>query len=284
MEIISQNSSKFTYLTFVIYKTCLSQFVSHMHEAQVRGICWGEGAYLHFTATTPFFWNSLQAVYKWLCSLRFIPWTLVLTQVMTAGLAVVPGRCTHLFRKCLQVQVLWGRGTGQGTQKARLPLPVEWKETGSDGWGVKGKGGEPFPLIEKKKRKEKKDDRVRSLSFLSSTSQTFPLSRVHKHMAPGSTEEGRTRCVTDPAGSIQPTHARVTTLVVLTKLHHTSRRKKKKRRYILLFKSFICRCLHISSKTVARARSFTWQQLWTLLSVSLDSNMALGSREKWYLR
>lgn len=55
MEIISQNSSKFTYLTFVIYKTCLSQFVSHMHEAQVRGICWGEGAYLHFTATTPFF-------------------------------------------------------------------------------------------------------------------------------------------------------------------------------------------------------------------------------------
>ena len=37
-----------------------------------------------------------------------IPWTLVLTQVMTAGLAVVPGRWAHLFRKCLQVQVLCG--------------------------------------------------------------------------------------------------------------------------------------------------------------------------------
>lgn len=37
-----------------------------------------------------------------------IPWTLVLTQVMTAGLAVVPGRGAHLFRKCLQVQVLCG--------------------------------------------------------------------------------------------------------------------------------------------------------------------------------
>lgn len=43
-----------------------------------------------------------------------IPWTLVLTQVMTAGLAVVPGRWAHLFRKCLQVQVLcgWERAGG----------------------------------------------------------------------------------------------------------------------------------------------------------------------------
>lgn len=54
-----------------------------------------------------------------------IPWTLVLTQVMTAGLAVVPGRWGHLFRKCLQVQVLcgWERARG-GTQRCRLPLPV----------------------------------------------------------------------------------------------------------------------------------------------------------------
>lgn len=184
----------------------------------------GGGGIFTFYSYHTLFWNSLQAVYKWLCSLRFIPWTLVLTQVMTAGLAVVPGRWTHLFRKCLQVQVLWGRGTGQGTQKARLPLPVKWKETGSDGWGVKEKK-KPFPSSKKKKKEGKKDHRVRSHSFLSSTSQPFPLSRVHKHTVPGSTEEGRTGCVNNPAGSVQPTHARVTTLVVLTKLHHTSRKK-----------------------------------------------------------
>ena len=53
-----------------------------------------------------------------------IPWTLVLTQVMTAGLAVVPGRWGHLFRKCLQVQVLCGWERAGGTQRCRLPLPV----------------------------------------------------------------------------------------------------------------------------------------------------------------
>lgn len=37
MEINLRINSKFTYLTFVIYKTCLSQLY-HMHEAQVRGI------------------------------------------------------------------------------------------------------------------------------------------------------------------------------------------------------------------------------------------------------
>lgn len=42
----------------MVYKTCLSQFDSHMHEAQVRGEGLGGrsagGAYLHCTATTPF--------------------------------------------------------------------------------------------------------------------------------------------------------------------------------------------------------------------------------------
>lgn len=47
-----KSSSNFTYLTFVVYKTCLSQSDSHMHEAQVRGNLLG--AYLHCTATTPF--------------------------------------------------------------------------------------------------------------------------------------------------------------------------------------------------------------------------------------
>lgn len=37
----------------MVYKTCLSQFDSHMHEAQVEGQS-AEGAYLHCTATTPF--------------------------------------------------------------------------------------------------------------------------------------------------------------------------------------------------------------------------------------
>lgn len=52
MEIISQSSSNFTYLTFVVYKTCLSQFDSHMHESTGEGDLLG--AYLHCTATTPF--------------------------------------------------------------------------------------------------------------------------------------------------------------------------------------------------------------------------------------
>lgn len=52
-----------------------------------------------------------------------IPWTLVLTQVMTAGLAVVPGRWAHLFRKCLQVQVLCGWERARGTQRPCLPFP-----------------------------------------------------------------------------------------------------------------------------------------------------------------
>lgn len=51
----------------MVYKTCLSQFDSHMHEAQVRGICWGRLFTLYSYHTL---WNSLQAVYKWLCSLR----------------------------------------------------------------------------------------------------------------------------------------------------------------------------------------------------------------------
>lgn len=37
----------------MVYKTCLSQFDSHMHEAQVEGQS-AEGAYLQCTATTPF--------------------------------------------------------------------------------------------------------------------------------------------------------------------------------------------------------------------------------------
>lgn len=36
----------------MVYKTCLSQFDSHMHEAQVEGQS-AEGAYLQCTATTP---------------------------------------------------------------------------------------------------------------------------------------------------------------------------------------------------------------------------------------
>lgn len=61
-----------------------------------------------------------------------IPWTLVLTQVMTAGLAVVPGRWGHLFRKCLQVQVLCGweraRGGPRGVGYHFLLGPALWKE------------------------------------------------------------------------------------------------------------------------------------------------------------
>ena len=118
----------------MVYKTCLSQFDSHMHEAQVEGQSAG-GLFTLYSYHT--LWNSLQAVCKWLCSLHFFPWTLLLTQVMTAGLAGTPigrghtcpethARCSaaspevkgHQFHLGLGVGV-WGGGQGVGRDRCR---------------------------------------------------------------------------------------------------------------------------------------------------------------------
>lgn len=77
-----------------------------------------------------------------------IPWTLVLTQVMTAGLAVVPVRWAHLFRKCLQVQVLCGWERAQGDPRGRgydlsFGLALRWKKEKKN----------PFALVKKLRRK-----------------------------------------------------------------------------------------------------------------------------------
>lgn len=84
-----------------------------------------------------------------------IPWTLVLTQVMTAGLAVVPGRWAHLFRKCLQVQVLcrWERAGGDPRGLGYIsPFgsgSLEKKEK------KKTKKNLPFALHKKRRRRAK---------------------------------------------------------------------------------------------------------------------------------
>lgn len=92
-----------------------------------------------------------------------IPWTLVLTQVMTAGLAVVPGRWAHLFRKCLQVQVLCGWEREQRTQRSRLPLPV-----GSGSLEEEEEKKNPFALFKKVEEESENLHRIRGHSIPSS--------------------------------------------------------------------------------------------------------------------
>ena len=81
-----------------------------MHEAQVRGICWG--AYLHCTATTPF-----ETVCKQFIN-GSVPFGYSLNSGFDTGndswFSSGAWQVTHLFRKCLQVQVLCGWERAQG--------------------------------------------------------------------------------------------------------------------------------------------------------------------------
>lgn len=100
----------------MVYKTCLSQFYfTHAWstgEGQVSEGSWGQGAYLHCTATTPL-WNSLQAVNKWLCSLQLFPelfFFFFLTQVNDSWFSSgTPGRwATPVQKNACRLQVLMG--------------------------------------------------------------------------------------------------------------------------------------------------------------------------------
>lgn len=73
------------------------------------------------------------------------PWTLVLTQVMTAGLAVVPGRWAHLFRKMpAGTGVLW---VGESRGPRRLGYHIQ---LGLALWEEKKN---PFALVKKPRTK-----------------------------------------------------------------------------------------------------------------------------------
>lgn len=162
------------------------------------------GIYLHCTVTTTPFWNSLQAVYKWLCSLRLFPELLVLTQVMTAGLAVVPGRCSHLFRKCLQVTA-GEQGDPGGTSC--------WV------WLSKEKKKMPFSTLLKRQRKIKcsQGSGGATVFLLHLQWVRYVPSHVHSAKFP----HRRTRQAgLYPVGTEQPTHARATTLSSFEKASH----------------------------------------------------------------
>lgn len=93
MEINLRINSKFTYLTFVIYKTCLSQLYHTCMKHK-----WG--GYLHFTAIIP-----IKTVCKQFIN-GSVPFDYSLNSGfdtgMTADFAETLGRWSHLFRKCLQ--------------------------------------------------------------------------------------------------------------------------------------------------------------------------------------
>ncbi len=93
MEINLRINSKFTYLTFVIYKTCLSQLYHTCMKHK-----WG--GYLHFTAIIP-----IKTVCKQFIN-GSVPFDYSLNSGfdtgMTADFAETLGRWAHLFRKCLR--------------------------------------------------------------------------------------------------------------------------------------------------------------------------------------
>lgn len=105
----------------MVYKTCLSQFDSHMHEAQVRR---GDlpGAYLHSTATTPF---------KTVCK-QFINGSVPFGYSLNSGLDT--GNDSWFSSGAWQVGTPVQKnacmyrcsvgGREQGTQRSELPLPV----------------------------------------------------------------------------------------------------------------------------------------------------------------
>lgn len=93
MEINLRINSKFTYLTFVIYKTCLSQLYHTCMKHK-----WG--GYLHFTAIIP-----IKTVCKQFIN-GSVPFDYSLNSGfdtgMTADFTETLGRWAHLFRKCLR--------------------------------------------------------------------------------------------------------------------------------------------------------------------------------------
>lgn len=93
MEINLRINSKFTYLTFVIYKTCLSQLYHTCMKHR-----WG--GYLHFTAIIP-----IKTVCKQFIN-GSVPFDYSLNSGfdtgMTADFAEMLGRWAHRFRKCLR--------------------------------------------------------------------------------------------------------------------------------------------------------------------------------------
>lgn len=126
-----------------------------------------------------------------------IPWTLVLTQVMTAGLAVVPGRWAHLFRKCLQVQVLCGWEREQRTQRSRLPLPV-----GSGSLEEEEEKKNPFALFKKswgRKRERSQDQGPQYSSFRRA------LSHAHINIQRQDLHGRVEQVISNPGDAIQPT-------------------------------------------------------------------------------
>lgn len=128
----------------MVYKTCLSQFDSHMHEAQVRR---GDlpGAYLHSTATTPF---------KTVCK-QFINGSVPFGYSLNSGFDT--GNDSWFSSGAWQVGTPVQKnacmyrcsvgGREQGTQRSELPLPV-----GSSSQRRRRRGKKKIPLRLSKKR------------------------------------------------------------------------------------------------------------------------------------